>query len=140
MTTSALVNLLARRAWTNDPAAEPSNYRAVLAMNPPDSLDHAATWADIQELSAASNPGYARSPLTNWAKAQPYEVAAQCAGFKNTGGEPWQAANWFCVIADFPGGTVLCWTEPVVPPILLAAGDRITFPDGPRFRLMDSYA
>ena len=141
VTTGALARLLAKRAWGNDPAAAPSNYRAALAANPAGSLDDTTTWADIEELTAAANPGYAQAPLTNWTKeAQPYEVVAQCGGFQNTGTQPWQPARWLCVVADFASGPVLCWLEPINPPVTLPAGDRITFPDGVRFSLRDSHA
>ena len=135
MTTSEFVSLFAHGAWANDQAV-PVNYRLALATNPPGSLRSDATWADIEELLVPSNPGYARASLTNWAKGQPYEVIAQCGGFENTGDVPWQAAHWFCVVAD----STLCWLEEIDPPISLLAADRITFPGGVRFSLRDGDA
>lgn len=140
VTTSAFVSRLARRAWANDAQAEPGNYRAALAVNAPGSLDLTATWSDVVELDDASNPGYAPAPLTSWAKgSQPYEVVAQCAGFQNTGAEPWQPVHWFCVLADFDASPVLCWLEPLNPPdgLVLSPGDRFVFPDGVAFSLRD---
>lgn len=137
ITTSRFARLLARRAWGDDPTAASSNYRAVLAANPAGSLSERSTWEDIVELVG---DGYASAALTDWAKGgQDFEVVGQCTGFENTGDDPWQAANWFGVIADFEGSPVLCWMAPIDPAVAVPAGDMITFPAGVQLGLRDGY-
>jgi hypothetical protein len=134
-TTAEFTSLLAERAWGNVPAAEPSEYAAVLLADAPGSLDWTATLDASRQIVEV---GF--SEITSWSKGlADYEVIAQCPGWQNTSGQTWPVANYVGVMAIFDGVKRLCWFDPIEP-VAVADGDTVTFPDGIGFSLRDNYA
>lgn len=134
VTTAFLAHLAGR---LNGTASAATNYRMILAANPPGSLSHASTWAEVQPFTAGANPTYVDSPVTSWAKGAPYQTVGTCAGFENTDpAESWETANWTCLVADVNAAPMLCAAEPLIPPRTLGPGDRLLFPSGVTFGLL----
>jgi hypothetical protein len=134
-TTAEFTSLLAQRAWGNVPAAEPSEYAAILLADAPGSLNWTATLDTVSQVFEA---GIAE--ITTWTKgAADYEVVGTSIGFTNASGQTWPVAHYVGVMAIFDGVKRLCWFDPIEP-VAVADGDTVTFPDGIRFSLRDNYA
>ena len=104
-----------------------------------DSLSADSVYADLTLLSDPPNSGYAglSLPSWTWSPTSPDEVVAGVgAYFENTGTTAWQPVyGYYVSYRNQASDPVLAWFTAFNAPIELAAGDRITFPDGVTFRL-----